>query len=104
MRSSMNGYKSDMGSLQWRHFPKRKIQDRTGMLSYQLIMWLHRGQRERDQKTLVPVTRRWATTFKNDPQQSSRGMTIMSVIIYLPTLIDQTMLQAYVVFQTVRRT
>jgi len=44
--SSTSGYISEMGCLQWRHFPARMSQERTGMLSYHASFVSHFGHRD----------------------------------------------------------
>jgi len=45
--NSMNGYKNEIGCLQDRHFPLRRNQERTGMLSYQAISAEQQGHDDR---------------------------------------------------------
>lgn len=45
--NSTNGYRQGIGEWQRRHFAFNKINDNRGILSYQEIFFLHRGQNER---------------------------------------------------------
>ena len=48
------------------------------MLSYHAIVLLHDGQYDRLVKNGLSNERRYATTFKNDPQHRDVVMTVMS--------------------------
>jgi len=54
-----------------------------GILSYQTIIFLHFGQKERGEKK-SPLINLYATTFKNDPQHKNNGAKINKFIIFLP--------------------
>lgn len=93
----------EIGFWQCLHLPRRIIQEITGMLSRQEIVFLQCGQKERALKKFFSLTRRYATEFKNDPQQRRRGTTKkrMSTIVGLPISAYQKGLRFFVVFQTV---
>ena len=75
----MNGYNIEIDFLQFLHLPRKIIQDKTGILSYQTIILLHLGHTERFFKNGVSVILRTATTFKNDPQhRKSRNKAIIN--------------------------
>lgn len=70
----MHGYKNEMGCLQFRHFPYKNNHESTGMLSYHTKMLWQYGQDDRGVTIDWPCIKRYARTFKKDPQQRKRGI------------------------------
>lgn len=72
-----------MVELQLRQRPRSRIQEIIGILSYHAIWCLQCGQLDGGKIILSLRTRRYATTFKNEPQQISGGKEA-KIIISLP--------------------
>jgi len=70
----MNGYKNEIGCLQVRHLPHKNNHESTGTLSCHAIGLLHCGHDDRGVTTDCPRIRRYARTFKNDPQHRKKGI------------------------------
>jgi hypothetical protein len=65
----MIGYIGEMGSRQFRHFPRSHSQPRTGTLSYGLIGFKQRGHREPGATMEIPSGMREMQTFRKLPMQ-----------------------------------
>ena len=74
VNSSINGYKKEIELRQARHLPRNTTHEMMGILSYQTIHVLHFGHDERGLMIDCPQMRRYATTFKKEPQQRKNGI------------------------------
>jgi hypothetical protein len=79
MNSTM-GYCQEIGFEQKRHFPLKMIKLKMGMLSYQLIGSLHRGQKEGGVIICPPFFQRIRQTFKKLPTQAPESNENQGVI------------------------
>lgn len=70
-----------MLSLHFLHFAFNKIQEITGILSYQEIMLSHFGQIDLDLKKDTPDTSLKPTTFRNEPQHKPNKKIIKRTVI-----------------------
>lgn len=68
---SVKVYNQDIVFLHTLHFPFNLIHEKTGMLSYHLIILLQCMHTERVVKNFLSKVIRYATTFKNDPQHKN---------------------------------
>jgi len=73
---SMNGYKKEIALLHPRHLPRSTSHDKTGILSYHAITFLHDVHRERAVKKEMPLVIRYETTLRNDPQHKKITISI----------------------------
>ena len=71
-----------MANLQWRQRPLRAIYEKRGTLSYQAIVVLHSGHRERPAMNDSPRTLLSMVTFKKLPTTipSMKSIAIVSII------------------------
>ena len=67
----------DISLLQILHFPLNKIYEMTGMLSYQLIFFLHFGQLERPEITPFSSGNRTIQTLAKLPHSNPNNKTKM---------------------------
>ena len=67
----------DISLLQILHFPLNKIYEMTGMLSYQLIFFLHFGQLERPEITPLSSGNRTIQTLAKLPHSNPNNKTKM---------------------------
>ena len=70
---STMGYCKEMVFLQCRHFPPKMKKLKTGILSYQEIDSLQRGQKEEGVKICPPLLQRARQTFKKLPTQDPKS-------------------------------
>ena len=71
---SMHGYKGEIDFLQFRHLPCKNNHEKTGILSYHAISVWHFGQVDRGLIIDLLCIKRYARTFKKDPQQRKNGI------------------------------
>ena len=67
----------DISLLQFLHFPLNNIYEINGMLSYQLIFFLHFGQLERPEITPLSSGNRTMQTFAKLPHSNPNNKTKM---------------------------
>ena len=67
----------DISLLQFLHFPLNNIYEINGMLSYQLIFFLHFGQLERPEITPLSFGNRTIQTLAKLPQSNPNNKTKM---------------------------
>src|SRR6478736_1913835 len=70
--SSISGYWIEIGALHPLHFPPRKSQERTGMLSYHRSSYPHFGQRLPGRTTDCSEGRRRMQTFRKLPKMAPK--------------------------------
>ena len=68
--SSTSGYWYEMCTPHRRHFPRRTIYERSGMLSYQRMVFRHVLHRERPETIVSSVSNRKMTTLRKLPMRS----------------------------------
>jgi len=102
VKISIKGYNNEIFCLQCRHVPRNKIHERTGILSYHAIIFLQCGHKDRKEKKSSIFTKRYAITFKNDPQHKKSGIKISSIIVLRP-LFYRVIVRFYIVFQMLYR-
>src|SRR5690349_9087494 len=71
--NSTTGYCHEIGLRQERQRPRKRIKLTTGILSYQWIFFLHRGQEEAGEMTEPPLFQRIRQTFKKLPTQAPKS-------------------------------